>query len=101
VTTTGSLSQEQVFERIRGMLVQLLDEYGIADTEVTLTASFHDDLEFESIDLVTLGGMLQSEYGEAVNLAEFLSEKDLDQVIALRVEDLVGFVVDRLRGAER
>lgn len=89
---TTDLSQEAVLEAVAGMIHQVLDKYDIEDVEITMDSSLHDDLELESIDLVTLAGLLQEKYGDAVNLAEFLAEMDLDDVIALRVGQLVDFV---------
>lgn len=60
-----------------------------------------DDLELESIDLVTLAGHLEERYGERVNLAEFLAGLDIDSIIALTVGDLVRHVRDSLTGPAR
>jgi acyl carrier protein len=53
----------------------------------------------ESIDLVALAGQLAERYGDAVNFAEFLAAFDLDQVIDLRVGQLVGHIVAARRRA--
>ncbi len=78
-------------------------EYGLDDSEITLDTSFHDDLELESIDLVTLFAQLREFYGERVNFAAFIAESR-----GLRggdhrahpVGDLVGYVVDSPAVAE-
>jgi acyl carrier protein len=93
VTTTQTPSPEVVFDDIRDMLLRVLDQYGLDDVEITRDTTFHDDLGLESIDLVTVGGMLTDQYGEHVNLAAFLAEKDLDDVIALRIGTLVDYVI--------
>jgi acyl carrier protein len=74
------------------MVTRILDTYGIGGVEIGMDTLFHDDLEIESIDLVSLAGMLSERYGDDVNLAEFLAEKDIDDVIALTVGDVVLFV---------
>lgn len=51
-----------------------------------------DDLELESIDLVTLAAHLEERYGERINLADFLAGLDIDSVIALTVGDVVAHV---------
>jgi acyl carrier protein len=58
-----------------------------------------DDLELESIDLVTLAGLLAEWYGAAVNFAEYLAGLELDEIIELTVGDLVTYVADALRAA--
>ncbi|MBV8933387.1 MAG: acyl carrier protein [Kutzneria sp.] len=81
---------------LENMLRTVLSEHGMDDAEITAETSFHDDLELESIDLVSLARLMAERWGEAVNLAEFLAEKDLDEVIALRVGDLVDYVAGTL-----
>lgn len=79
------------------MLRVLLEEYGLEDADITMATKFHDDLELESIDLVTLSGQLREHYGDRINFATFIADKELDEIIALTVGELVVFVVEALR----
>ncbi|MFJ4830708.1 phosphopantetheine-binding protein [Streptomyces sp. NPDC088747] len=85
---------------ISAILRTVLEEYGLEDADITPDTSFHDDLELESIDLVTLSAQLREFYGERVNFAAFIADRGLDEIIALTVGDLVGYVVDSLAVAE-
>lgn len=85
---------------ISAILRTVLEEYGLDDSEITLDTSFHDDLELESIDLVTLSAQLLEFYGERVNFAAFIADRGLEEIIALTVGDLVGYVVESLAVAE-
>ncbi|MGH3858167.1 phosphopantetheine-binding protein [Actinokineospora sp.] len=93
-------SQEAVLEEISSMLLRVLDQYGLDDFNdtdditgrIALDTTFHDELGLESIDLVTVGSMLTDRYGEQVNLAAFLADLDIDDVIGMRVGLLVDFV---------
>jgi acyl carrier protein len=85
-------SQAAVLAEISLMLAKVLDEYGLEEAEITMDTSLHDDLELESIDLVALAGLLATRYGHRVNVAEFLAEKSLDDIIGLRVGQLVEYV---------
>lgn len=93
-------SPQTVLVEIAAMLRAVLDESGLEDIEITGGTRFHDDLQLESIDLVTLAGALQRRYGERVNLAEFIADLGLEEVIALTVGELVDYVVDALRTME-
>ncbi|MFC0439601.1 acyl carrier protein [Kutzneria buriramensis] len=97
--TTTEASRDVVFAEIAGMLRTVLAELGVDDVEIDEGTSFNEDLELESIDLVTLTALISERWGEPVNLAEFLADKDLDEVIALKVGDLVDFVVTALARA--
>jgi acyl carrier protein len=98
VTTTQTPSPAAVLDEIRAMLLKVLDNYGLDEVEIGRDSLFHDDLGLESIDLVEIGNMLFERYGAQVNLAAFLADKELDDVIGLRIGQLVDFVVTALGG---
>ncbi|MET7933139.1 acyl carrier protein [Streptomyces sp. NPDC005322] len=89
-----------VLADIAGMLRGMLDEYGLDDIEVTMETRFTEDLELESIDLVTLAGSLEARYGRQVNLAAFVADLELEEIIDLSVGQLVRYVLRCLRAAE-
>lgn len=93
VTTTQPRTADTVLEDIRSMLAEVLGDYELEPDEIKLDTTFHEDLGLESIDLVTIGGLMSERYGEHVNLAEFLAEKELDDVIGMRIGMLVDFVL--------
>jgi acyl carrier protein len=93
--TSRVTSPEAVLATIEEMLREILEEYDTDDLEVTMTTSLYEDLELESIDLVDLASRLYDHYGERVNLAEWLAEKELEDIIGLRVGQLVDYVVSR------
>jgi acyl carrier protein len=51
-------------ERVRKIIVELL---GKEDSEITLDASFRDDLEADSLDLVELIMEFESEFGGEIS----------------------------------
>ncbi|MFJ1968784.1 acyl carrier protein [Streptomyces sp. NPDC087903] len=98
---TDLTTEETVLADIAGMLATLLeDEYGLDLDEIDMATTFNRDLELESIDLVTLAGLLQERYGTRVNFAEFLAGMEFDEIIELTVGRLVEYVVQSLKAAE-
>jgi acyl carrier protein len=95
VSTTDSA--QEVLAVISEMIREVLDGYEVEP--ITMATTFHDDLEMESIDLVTLGGQLTERYGDRVNFAEFVAALDLDEIIELSVGRLVDYVVAAHAGA--
>ena len=53
------MSSEEVFEKVKGIIVEQL---GVADTAVTMEASFIDDLGADSLDIVELVMALEEEF---------------------------------------
>lgn len=94
--TTVNPTTEQVLAEIAEMLAAVLADIGPHCVDITMDTSFNDDLELESIDMVSLAVMLNARWGERVNFAEFVAGKHLDELIALTVGELVYHVVDGL-----
>ncbi|MCX5426265.1 phosphopantetheine-binding protein [Streptomyces sp. NBC_00257] len=92
-------AEQAVLDDVIGMLREVLGEYGLEDAEVTMDTLFQDDLELESIDLVTLSTALREHYGDTVNFAAFIADRGLEEIIALTVGDLVRHVVAALSAA--
>lgn len=81
-----------VFHEVAGLLAELVGELDVLDIEITRETTFHEDLQLESVDLVSFAAVLQERFGVQVNLAQFLAEKELDEVIGLRVGEIVAYV---------
>ncbi|MEU2155178.1 MULTISPECIES: phosphopantetheine-binding protein [unclassified Streptomyces] len=91
--------QDEILADITAMIELVLEDYGLDDTEVGMETRFSRDLEFESIDLVTLAGHLEERYGRTVNFAEFVASMELDDIIQLTVGRLVEYVAQCLKSA--
>ncbi len=79
---------ETLHTLLRDVVGEELDELG----PLTVETRFGDDLELESIEFVALADRLQATYGDRVPFVDWLSTMDLDQIIALRVGDLVEYI---------
>jgi acyl carrier protein len=94
--TIEQVTPATTFDTVAELLAQLVGDVDVLGMEITPATMFHDDLQLESIDLVTFAGILSEHFGAEVNLAEYLAEKDLDEVIGLRVGDIADYVASRL-----
>ncbi|MGW3992282.1 phosphopantetheine-binding protein [Amycolatopsis sp. NPDC004772] len=83
------------FDVVAELLAELVGDAEVLGVEITPDTTFHEDLQLESIDLVTFASILAEHFGPDVNLAEYLAEKDLDDVIGLTVGDIARFVGER------
>jgi acyl carrier protein len=81
-----------VFDEIVRMLTEVVGEDFLLDTEITPQTTFSEDLALESIEFVALAGKLQERYGERVNLASFISEMDINDIMAMTVGTLASYV---------
>ncbi len=85
--------RDEVLQKLAAMLREIIAEEWVADVPITLETSFNEDLELESIEFVALAERLQAEYGREVDFAGWLADKELGEIIGLRVGQVVDFIV--------
>jgi acyl carrier protein len=88
----AELRTEDVLATVAGFIREVIGQEWAADVAITMDTSFSTDLELESIEFVALAEKLQQRYG-GIEFAGWLSEMELDRIIALRVGDVVEFIV--------
>lgn len=83
---------DEVLAEVRLLLVEVIGDDFLLDAEIERDTSFNEDLELESIEFVALAERLQGEYGERVDFAGWLADKELDAIITLSVGEVVDFI---------
>ncbi|MCK9898760.1 acyl carrier protein [Parafrankia colletiae] len=89
----------RVLSEVAAILRDVIGEEYIVDMSIEMDTSFNEDLELESIEFVTFADRLRETYGEHVDFVGFLADMDVDQVINMKVGQVVAFIVDSLDGA--
>lgn len=78
-----------VYERVRKIVV---DQLGVDEEEVVPSASFVDDLNADSLDLVELIMSLEEEFS-AENRTVEISDEDAEKIAT--VQDAVDYIKDK------
>lgn len=78
-----------VFERVKKVVV---DQLGVEEGQVTPNASFTDDLNADSLDLVELIMALEEEFSEGEKKFE-ISDEDAEKIAT--VQDAVDYIKDK------
>jgi acyl carrier protein len=91
--------RERILARLADILREVIGEEWAQDVPITATTSFNHDLELESIEFVALAEKLSSEYGVKVDFAGWLANKELGEIIGLRVGEVVDFIDSCLSSA--
>ena len=86
------MSPESTLQTVIGMIQEVIGEDWDFDQPVTAETSFSDDLELESIEFVALAEKLQEKYGSRVDFVAWLSGKELDEIIHLKIGDVAGYI---------
>ena len=79
------MSSEEIFDKVKEIIVEQL---GVADTAVTLEASFIDDLGAVSLDIVELIMALEEEFDIEI------PDADAEKVVT--VTDVVDYIKDHV-----
>jgi acyl carrier protein len=58
------MDQKEVFEKVKAIIV---DQLGVDESKVTMDASFREDLEADSLDLVELIMAFEEEFGGEIS----------------------------------
>ncbi|MCB0167616.1 MAG: acyl carrier protein [Anaerolineae bacterium] len=58
------MTKDEVYEKIKGIVVEQL---GADEADITMAASFRDDLEADSLDLVELIMAFEEEFGGEIS----------------------------------
>ena len=86
------MTPDEVLAKLSTILREVIGEEWAADVEIARETSFNRDLELESIEFVALAEKLQVHYGADIDFVGWISGKELDQIIALTVGELVEFI---------
>ena len=79
------MNQEEIFEKVKKIIVEQL---GVADTSVTMEASFIDDLGADSLDIVELIMALEEEFDLEI------PDSDAEKVVT--VGDVVEYIKENI-----
>ena len=87
-----TVDRDEILRTVERLVVEVAGDELLLAGPVTMTTSFNADLELESIEFVALAEKLQQHYGAGVDFVGWISRKELDQIIALTVGELVEFI---------
>jgi acyl carrier protein len=85
-----------IVDDITRILVEVIGDEFLLDTEVTTETTFSHDLELESIEFVAMAEKLQERYAGRVDFTAFLAGLEIDEILALSVGQLAGHVARSL-----
>lgn len=85
------MSNKDVLQQVVAAIREAIAEDWVQDFEIDLDTSFNDDLEIESIEFVAIADLLQKRFGD-LNLIDWLSKRDINELIELTVGDVVTFI---------
>jgi acyl carrier protein len=86
------VSNEEILRTVEKLVLEVAGDEILLAGPMTMATTFNGDLELESIEFVALAEKLQQHYGDKVDFVGWISKKELDQIIALTVGELVELI---------
>jgi acyl carrier protein len=83
-------TREQILANVARIVREVIDEQWVPDLAISMDTRLADELE--SIEFVALAEKLRAEYDTRVDLAGWLSGMNLDEILVLRVGQLVEYI---------
>jgi acyl carrier protein len=87
----NEINREAIFGSISEIISSLKDEWEYSGN-ITPETSLFTELEFESIDAVVLGSMIEEHFKQSFPFAEYLASLGEQGVDDIKVKDLIDFV---------
>lgn len=92
----ATADRDAVLADVRTMIADVIGEEYVSESDITLDTAFYADLEIESIEFIALGEVLQARYGDRIDFPAWIATMEVDDIIAMRVGQLVDHIVESL-----
>ena len=86
------MTEENTLAIVRGMIKDVVGDDWDFEKPITMETRINEDLELESIEFVALAERLTDRYGEEVDFASWLADMEFEEIVGLRVGDLVNYI---------
>ena len=85
---------EETVESLKKLIVETIGEDYLSVDDIKKEDNLNNDLDMDSIEVVTLAEKIKSTYGEDVDFAMWLSGLEINEIITLTVERIARFIVE-------
>jgi hypothetical protein len=96
VSGTAERASGEVVAQVAALVRDLVGDAGTWRGEIGPHTRLDGDLFLESVELAELADALARTYDEHVDLTGFVARLDIDEIIALTVADVAGYVAECL-----
>jgi len=87
-----TLGTEEIYTLLKQFITDIIGEEFVEEMDITIDSSFTKDLEMDSIEIVSFSEKVKAYFGEGIDFTGWLSSLDLDQLIDLKIKDIVDYI---------
>lgn len=91
--TQNALQEVAIFSLLKQFITDIIGEEFVEEMDITMHSSFTKDLEMDSIEIVAFSEKVKAYFGESIDFTGWLSSLDLDQLITLKIADIVAYII--------
>lgn len=92
IVTAGKLNNEEIFNLLKQFITEVIGEEFAEEMDISIESSFNKDLEMDSIEIVAFSEKIKAHFGDKIDFTGWLSDMDIDQLIALKLGMIVKFI---------
>lgn len=92
VTTPAQVGSEDTFAVLKTFIEEIIGEDFKDEIEIRRDSSFTADLELDSIEIVAFSEKVKLHFGTQIDFTGWLSNMDLDELIALKLSDVIQYI---------
>jgi acyl carrier protein len=86
------MSDQEIFVVLKRFITEVIGEDFAEELDITEDSSFTKNLEMDSIELVSFSEKVKKSFGDRIDFAGWLSGMDIDQMIGLRIHDIIQYI---------
>lgn len=86
--------KDVLFDELKQFVSDIIGADIVEELDVTRSSNFTRDLEMDSIEIVAFAEKVKKKYGQDLDFASWLSAMSLEQLIELKIGDIVDFIAD-------
>lgn len=84
--------KNNIFLELKQFITDIIGIDVAEEIEITPASTFTKDLEMDSIEIVAFAEKVKAKYGAGVDFATWFSSMDLDDLVNLKLEDIINFI---------
>jgi acyl carrier protein len=90
--STPARASNEIFVVLKQFIGEVIGQDFADELDIIPESSFTKDLEMDSIEIVAFSEKVKKHFGQEINFTGWLSGMDIDQLIALSINDIIIFI---------
>jgi len=87
-------NENNIFLALKQFIIDIIGADVAEEIEITPASTFTKDLEMDSIEIVAFAEKVKTKYGDGVDFAAWFSNMDLDDLVNLKLDDIINFIAN-------